>query len=303
MRIFLTALLATLCCASSLFSQDITLEERAKKQCRSVHLFHEDMPLKSQAIFAEVKATKSAPGTYFCAAVFDDGYIGFQDIPGENNNVVIFSIWDSGSHGDNPNDVPEDQRTGIVKSNERAEISRFGGEGTGGKSMLRYPWKIGETMKFMVILHPVSEHLKEISGYFFNNKINDWELISRWRTTLTKNELSQATSFVEDFRRDYESIKYERAAEFGPYYILDKDGNWMLSKKVSFSADETPSKHISLKLADKKKASFTLATGGDIGQDSDVPLQGRIILSEEETSPVPTQYLNDLFRRFTEEEA
>ena len=56
MKIYLVVLLG-LGCSSSLFAQEISLKERAKKQCRSVHLFHEDIPHNSKALFLEVKAT------------------------------------------------------------------------------------------------------------------------------------------------------------------------------------------------------------------------------------------------------
>lgn len=297
------AFILTVCSCSSLFAQEMTMEERGKKQCRSVHLFHEDIPANSKALLLEVKPIKTAPGTYFCAAVFDFAYIGFQDIPGKDNNAVIFSVWDPVDHGNNPEDVPENERTGIVKANAKAEVSRFGGEGTGGKSMLRYQWEIGESMKFLVVLNPLNEQFKEVSGYFFNNKSNTWEFISRWKTHRSKNEISQATSFVEDFRRNYESIKYERSAEFGPYYVLDESGNWKLSKKVTFCADQTPSKFIAAKLINKKNSTFMLSTGGEKEISSDLILEHKFTIADEETEEVPTQHLNDIFEQVTTKEA
>ena len=169
--------------------------------------------------------------------------------------------------------------------------------------MLRYQWKIGEVMKFLVLLTPVDNNFKKISGYLFNNTSNKWELISQWKTHRSKGELSQATSFVEDFRRNYDSIKHERSAEFGPYYVMDSAGTWKLSKTVSFCADETPSKYIAAKVVHKGKSTFMLTTGGKIKMKSDLALFQKMSLSDEETEAVPTQYLNDLISELPDKEA
>ena len=66
---------------------------------------------------------------------------------------AFFSIWDPVAHGDNPNDVPEEERTKLVKLGKDARSGRFGGEGTGGHSFVDYPWAIGENMRFLVAVY------------------------------------------------------------------------------------------------------------------------------------------------------
>ena len=121
----------------------------AKRQCRSVHINQQGHPSQASALYNVVKAKTSVPGTYFCAMNFDDGYIGFQE-QSNGKKVIIFSIWDPVAHGDNPNDVPEEERTKLVKLGKDARSGRFGGEGTGGQSFVDYPWAIGENMRFLV---------------------------------------------------------------------------------------------------------------------------------------------------------
>ena len=140
----------------------------AKRQCRSVHINQQGHPSQASALYNVVKAKTSVPGTYFCAMNFDDGYIGFQE-QSNGKKVIIFSIWDPVAHGDNPNDVPEEERTKLVKLGKDARSGRFGGEGTGGQSFVDYPWAIGENMRFLVcvkkIVNEVSALLDDSTYY------------------------------------------------------------------------------------------------------------------------------------------
>ena len=95
----------------------------AKRQCRSVHINQQGHPSQASALYNVVKAKTSVPGTYFCAMNFDDGYIGFQE-QSNGKKVIIFSIWDPVAHGDNPNDVPEEERTKLVKLGKDARSRR-----------------------------------------------------------------------------------------------------------------------------------------------------------------------------------
>ncbi len=240
-----------------------TPDEMIKKQCRSVHVTHGAMPAQCKAIYIEATAEKSARGTYFSACNFDDGYIGFQELM-DGKKIVIFSIWDPKAYGDNPNAVPEEDRVQLVKAGENINASRFGGEGTGGKSMGELNWKEKEKLKFLVTITPskVIEHYKIISGYVW--KGGQWKLISSWRTSQSPRELSRATSFVEDFARNYESTKHERSALYGPCYVLDKEGKWLLMDEGYFTADSPAlSNHILAEAVDARHA-FRIATGGKL---------------------------------------
>ncbi len=142
------------------------------------------------------------------------------------------------AHGDNPNDVPEEERTKLVKLGKDARSGRFGGEGTGGQSFVDYPWAIGENMRFLVCVKKMGK-FKEISGYYFNNKSRSWDLISKWKTHSSEKELSFSVGFVEDFMRNFESAKKARGAFFGPSFAY-KDGKWHPNTSVTFTGDPTP---------------------------------------------------------------
>jgi hypothetical protein len=239
---------------------NVPKDELVKRQCRSVHLNHMPLQADSQAVYIRAESKKVAPGTYFCAANLNDCYIGFQEIF-NGKRIVIFSVWDPIEHGDNPNAVPESDRTKLVQIGPNSIDSRFGGEGTGGKSFANYQWQDGEEMQFMVFIKPIDETFKEISGYFFNNQTNSWELISCWKTHRKAGEFSFAASFVEDFARNYESAKKERAALYGPVFSWTKDYGWLPASSAGFSGDATPSTNIRAEHVPGTQQ-FLLQTGG-----------------------------------------
>ncbi len=246
---------------SAMVASAITPDELSKRQCSSVHLRHAPIERNTQAIYLTVKPLESAHGTYFCAANMDNSYIGFQEI-GPNRKVLIFSVWDPIARGDDPNAIPENERVQCVEQHKNAEIARFGGEGTGGRSLLAYPWNIGETMQFLVINKPIDEQFKELRGYFFNNHSKQWELITAWKTHRRDGELSYAVSFIEDFRRNYESTKHVRKAEFGPGFSWNAQAGWQPFTSATFTKDPTPSEHIAASALPDKQA-FSLQTGGN----------------------------------------
>lgn len=121
----------------------------AKRQCRSVHINQQGHPSQASALYNVVKAKTSVPGTYFCAMNFDDGYIGFQE-QSNGKKVIIFSIWDPVAHGDNPNDVPEEERTKLVKLGKDARSGRFAVKEQADKASWTIPGQPGETCSFLV---------------------------------------------------------------------------------------------------------------------------------------------------------
>ena len=259
MRLFsATAVVCASLLATVSFVHAQSPEVLAKRQCRSVHIRQDGHPAQAAALYNEVKARTSVPGTYFCAMNFDDGYIGFQE-QSNGRKVIIFSIWDPVPHGDNPNSVPEKERTKLLKLGENARAGRFGGEGTGGQSFVDYPWEVGENMRFLVCIKKMGA-FKEISGFYFNNKTNSWDLISKWKTHSSKKELSYSVGFVEDFMRNFESAKKARGAFFGPGFAY-KDGKWFPSTGVTFTGDPTPSTNVMAEI--QPNGSVLLQTGGE----------------------------------------
>lgn len=214
----------------------------------------------------ETKPLQSAPGTYFSALGFNEGYFGFQELH-DGRKLVIFSVWDPGVDAfdskTRPDQIEAAKQSQLIAKGEDVQTSRFGGEGTGGKSTLAYDWQIGESIKFLVTAYYKDNNSRQvISGWFFDNKTKNWKLMSSWETKADKKRLDTVYSFVEDFRRNYESAKNVRKGEFGPLFVYTKDNSWKQITSAAFSADSNPSLSINAG-TDNEACKFFLQTGGD----------------------------------------
>lgn len=134
MRKALFAAIAAVC-AAGVFGEEVSGDVRS---ARSVHLWYVS-PTREKAtgVQATVTVRDTVPGTYFCAACFNMGYCGFQELF-DGSRVFIFSVWDPGDPFDfsaNPDAVKEERRVKCLFSKNGVRVKRFGGEGTGGQAM------------------------------------------------------------------------------------------------------------------------------------------------------------------------
>ena len=224
--------------------------------CRSVHLGY-SAP-ESVLFYNEITVEESAPGTYFMVCGFGRGYFGIQQLA-DDRKVVLFSVWDPGSQN-NPNSVPEERRVKVLGQGEGVRVRRFGGEGTGGQSFYDYDWKVGETYRFVVSSRRDGERTV-FTGYVYLPDEERWQQMATF-STLGKGQLIRGCySFVEDFRRNRESTKQTRKANFGNGWVQTADGTWHSLAKARFTADGNKAVNID---AGKVEGDFFLATGGDI---------------------------------------
>ena len=232
-------------------------EELAKRQARSVHLWYPQAQ-DSAWVYMEVEAQESSPGTYFCALGFEKGYMGMQELA-DGKKVVIFSVWEP-DHGEVADSVPEDQRAKLLTKGDGVRTARFGGEGTGGQSFFDYDWQIGETMRFLVSAEPVGDHATVFTGRFYDNKREEWQLMTQFQTITDGIRFQGVYSFVEDFRRNYESAKARRNAHYNNGWAWSVDGEATALTQSRFTADNNPALSID---AGSLAGGFFLATGGD----------------------------------------
>lgn len=257
----------------------------AKRQCTSVHLSYlPDIPAHTAA-YQETVVEKSAPGTYFSCNNFSNGYIGVQELcekdeRGNPIRVAIFSIWDAKDTGDNPHAAPEEERAKLVARGENVRTERFGGEGTGGKSMRKFDWKEGQVIRTLVVERKEGEDFRRIAGYIYNPDAGKWELMSCWRVQAVRQGLGGGCGFVEDFMRNVESKGRERRATFGPAFRWDGKA-WRQATQFRFTRDANPNNNINCRI-NPQRGYFSLATGGDIVPEKDfAPFDVR------ELSPLP----------------
>ena len=139
-------------------------------------------------------------------------------------------------------------------------IDRFGGEGTGGKSMMPFDWKIGEPCRFAIHARQDGDYRTAFTGYLFRD--GAWFKIATFTTLQTKgaHAIKGVYSFVEDFRRTEESRGQVRRARFTNFFAKPLGGEWTAIEDGRFTADNTPIMTID---AEAVENGFALTTGGD----------------------------------------
>ena len=100
------------------------------RAARSVHLGYKAPA--ATFFYNEMVIQESVDGSYFMACGWNTGYFGLQQLTGQTNKVVIFSVWDT-AKGDDPQAVKAEDRVEVLEEGVGVRIKRFGGEGTGGQ--------------------------------------------------------------------------------------------------------------------------------------------------------------------------
>ena len=227
---------------------------------RSVHVWHPAPP--AEWMYGEVNVEQSVNGSYFCVIGFSCGYCGIQQL-GDGRKVAIFSVWDPGDpfdFGAKADSVDEKIRTKNLYAGAGVTIKRFGGEGTGGQSMMPFNWKVGETCRFAINVRKDGDHRAAFTGYVYRN--GSWFKIATFSTLQTKGEpsIKNTYSFVEDFRRTEESVKQVRRASFVNFFAKPAGGDWAAMADGHFTADKNPLESVDAEIV---PTGFTLTTGGD----------------------------------------
>jgi hypothetical protein len=249
-----------LLCLVALGHAQPSAEPRA---ARSVHLRYQAPD--STAFYNEVTVDESVPSSYFMACGFHQGYFGIQELRPGQDRVVIFSVWDPGKQS-NAATVPADQRVEDLYHADDVLVRRFGGEGTGGQSFFKYPWKTGQTYRFLVEA-TVEKEKTSFAAYFFLNETSEWKHLVTFRTFTGGAPLNGFYSFIEDFRRDGDSLHQRRRARFGNGWVKGLDGKWVQLTEARFTADATPVDNFDGGVQD---GDFYLATGGDTVKHSEL---------------------------------
>ena len=230
------------------------------RAARSVHLRY--AATDGDLFYNEVTVEQSTPGSYFMACGWNTGYFGMQELRSPTNKVVIFSVWDP-TKGDDANQVPLEQRVEVLHEGVGAKVSRFGGEGTGGKCMWPYLWKTNETCRFAVRASVEGEKTS-YEGWFFDNHAKAWKHLVTFRTRTGGKPLRGFYSFVEDFRRDGRSANEVRRARFGNGWLRSTKGEWTSLNRASFTASGAEWESKENIDAGISAGRFYLATGGSL---------------------------------------
>lgn len=215
-------------------------EVEAQRQARSVHLHWGGIVKDATDVVGYVNVTESQTNSYYMVIGFDGGYMGVQNVNG--THVGIFSIWDPVGHAFDfkakPDDVVEGLRAKVLYSDPRVNVSRFGGEGTGAKTMFRYDWKTGSKLRFRITAEPDGNDRIKFTGYIGEGK-DEMKIATISRLSHGKKPVVKGVySFVEDFWRNGYSKTLVRRAEFTGFAsrVSEKDG-YTSATAARFTAD------------------------------------------------------------------
>lgn len=204
----------------------------------SVHLGYQ-MPkdVKIEYAYSELNVPKDEdpPGSYFMANGFGEGYYGIQ-VKSDTERWVLFSVW-SPHQTDRPSEIPEDKRIVLLKKGEGVRGGEFGGEGSGGQSILVYPWKSGVTYRFLTSVKPDGKGSTVYTAWFGEVGKPEWKLIASFKRPQTNTHLTGFHSFLENF---YDSNGYhDRRALHGNQWVRDTEGQWHDLTTARFTTDGT----------------------------------------------------------------
>lgn len=254
------------------------LEGAADEPFRAARSVHLGYPAPDAVLFYnEMIVKESVDGSYFMACGWNTGYFGIQQLKGETNKVVIFSVWDP-TKGDDPKAVKIEDRVEVLEEGAGVRIKRFGGEGTGGQCMAPLAWKIGETNRFL-IRGAVEGEKTAYTAWIFDHAQASWRKLATFRVRTGGKPLSGLYSFVEDFRRDKKSVNETRRAWFGRGWVKTSAGEWTRLEAARFTASNAEWESKENIDAGLENGWFYLATGGEVKRSrelrSQIKVEGR----------------------------
>ena len=242
---------------------NVSGEVQATRQARSVHLWWMGIPDDAVEVSGTVTVLEEQTNSYYMAIGFDGGYMGVQNVFGAH--VGIFSIWDPLSDAMDfsakSESVKEDCRASVVYAADGASVSRFGGEGTGAKTLFACDWKTGSPVRFRITAEPEEGDRTLFTGYITLNEGSERKIAAISRPNHGRHEkIKMIHSFVEDFWRNGLSKSLSRKARFSGFTIKRQNGEVLKPKFARFTGDSN-----TLETVDCEPVSdgAILQTGGD----------------------------------------
>jgi len=210
---------------------------KERRNAASVHLRY-PVPDNTEvaAFYSEVTAVEDPTATFYMACGWHRGYFGMQ-VNSPSERRLIFSVWDSGDEAVDRDKVADENRVRLLGKGDGVYSGDFGNEGTGGHSHLKYPWKTGETQRFLVTAVPTNQTLTVFSGYYFHPDSRQWMLISSWLAPKEGGRLRHLHGFSENFWGSNGHLV--RKARYGNQWIRTASGEWLELTSAVFSHDPT----------------------------------------------------------------
>lgn len=153
--------------------------------------------------------------TFYCAVQWDGGYTGLQRRGSRYDYQLQFSIWDA-----------QGIDAQLIARGNDVVCSPFGGEGTGQKCELNYPWFIGDTYRFEVTEEVVNGR-SEITLHVTDLSTDTRKFVGTIRYGLRAN-LFGFSMFVENFIRRAPNCIAREVRSFAVRRAMALvDGSWV----------------------------------------------------------------------------
>lgn len=210
----------------------------------SVHLAYTLPAGDTEWFYNEVTVPKDGETmhSYYMVAGFGEGYFGMQyNAPTERR--VLFSVWSPFDTQD-PKNIPDDQKIKLLKKGKDVHIGEFGNEGSGGQSYLKYPWKAGETYKFLMRVRPEGADHTTYTAYFYATEEKEWRLIASFSRPKTHTWYTHAHSFLENFNPEQGYLS--RKVFYGNQWARSTEGKWTRVTEATFTHDATANAKVRL---------------------------------------------------------
>jgi len=207
----------------------------------SVHLNYQTPPQADSVLWfyneVQVPEAYDVPGSFYMANGFAHGYFGMQ-VNSPKERRILFSVW-SPHETDKPEDIPEDKRVELLKKGEDVVAGKFGNEGSGGQSYLKYPWKANRSYQFLLKGQP-KDSSTVYTAYFRAPATDGWKLIASFNRPREATYLDHLHSFLENFLPSRGN--QTRQGYYSNQWVYDHQGQWHEITKARFSADATARK-------------------------------------------------------------
>lgn len=203
----------------------------------SVHLKYNMPEEDTEYFYNEITVPEGDDviGSYYMANGFGEGYFGIQaNSPTERR--VLFSVW-SPYETQNPKDIPVEYQVKKLRQGEGVHIGEFGNEGSGGQSYLIYPWKVGNTYKFLAQVRPDGKGNTVYTAYFYAADENRWRLIASFMRPKTDTWYKGAHSFLENFIPTQGYLT--RKVIYTNQWAMTAKGEWVELTNATFTHDAT----------------------------------------------------------------
>lgn len=215
-------------------------EEQARRQARSVHLNYGGLVPGANEAQGFVTVREEQTNSYYMVCGFNGGYMGVQNVVG--HHIGIFSIWDPVGHDRDfaakADAVKDSDRARVIYAAPFLKVTRFGGEGTGAKTVFPLDWRVGEPVGFRIHVRAEGDDTLVYTGWV--KQRGDWVKLAEIARPArgAKPQLGFLNSFVEDFWRNGESRRLVRRADFTRFATrADSSADFKPVASAMFSAD------------------------------------------------------------------